>query len=469
LLKLKNPADWNRIRVQLKGISGVSVTELDKQIKVFSDKQNEKQDHLAIARSVVQKLGSENILYTKHAFWVWNENKGIWDCVDDKVLGQEVHSVMEDVFPDLPVVAGQSNGVVDILKTVCFKRDHEFNVTSNSINCLNGELIYTSSKWELMPHAREHFFTWQIPIEYDDAAEAKQFGEFLLDVFRDDAERKKKAILVLELMGYTLVSNCDFQKFVMLIGRGANGKSVLLAIVELLVGIGNAAAVKPSDFGASHKRAYLKGKLANIVTELKQGAPIDEDALKSIVSGDATTVDEKYGHPFTLHPFCTCWFATNHLPNMRDFSDGTFRRAKVIKFNRVYKEDEQDRFLTDKLRKELPGIFRLALKYFGKVLDRNEFTKVTEVDDSGENWRFQFDEVAQFVKGKCVRGPKHSIPSAEIYEKYKEWATANGINKQLPHNTLTSRLLGLGATRKGTNKGRLLEGIKMRRRAKSAR
>ena len=54
-------------------------------------------------------------------------------------------------------------------------------------------------------------------------------------MFRDDPDHDDKIRAVLELMGYSLMSHARHEKFIMLIGGGADGKSVLLAILEGLL------------------------------------------------------------------------------------------------------------------------------------------------------------------------------------------------------------------------------------------
>ena len=59
-------------------------------------------------------------------------------------------------------------------------------------------------------------------------------GLFLGQVFRDDEDRDDKCACLLQLIGYSLMSHARHEKFVMLLGPGGNGKSVLLAILEAL-------------------------------------------------------------------------------------------------------------------------------------------------------------------------------------------------------------------------------------------
>ncbi len=57
----------------------------------------------------------------------------------------------------------------------------------------------------------------------------------------------------------------------MLVGNGANGKSVLLSVLEELVGSHNVSGVQPSQLDRTFQRSHLHLKLANIVTEVKEG------------------------------------------------------------------------------------------------------------------------------------------------------------------------------------------------------
>jgi len=92
----------------------------------------------------------------------------------------------------------------------------------------------------------------------------------------------------------------------MLIGPGANGKSVLLAVLEGLLGAENVAGVQPANFDNRFQRAHLHQKLANIVTELRQGEVIADAELKAITSGEPATVEHKHKDPFVMRPFATC-------------------------------------------------------------------------------------------------------------------------------------------------------------------
>ena len=417
-------------------------------------------DHLDLARATIQNIGGENLIYADGAVWRWQE-RGIWTEQDPRAIKQSAQLAIDE--QEINVTANLVNGVSDVLKNEIFKPEHEFNLGHpETVNCLNGELelLDFSSAWQLEPHDREHYRTTQIPVAYDPEADAPLFRVFLEQVFRDDTDKTEKIRCVCELMGYTLMSHARHELFVMLIGPGANGKSVLLAIIEALVGEKNVAGVQPANFSDKFQRAHLHKKLANIVTELKQGEVIADAELKGITSGEPSTVENKHRDPFVLRPFSTCWFGTNHMPHTRDFSDALFRRAVILQFNRTFAKEEQDPQLKDKLLTELPGILNLALSAYANALESG-FTKPSSTEAAKKEWRLEADQVAQFVDDACSRDPKAREKTSNVFEAYKYWAQENGVSQMMSHRGLRERLTRLGFGEHRNGKARYVTGLRI--------
>lgn len=415
-------------------------------------------DQLVLARMVVDQLGRANILFTNGALWGWTA-RGVWKEQDDRLYKQGIQHTADT--EGVTISATLVNGVLDVFKSEVLSPNHRFNQGNPEVvNCLNGELELLEARWCLVPHRRDHFRTTQIPVAYDPAATAPAFMAFLNQVFRDDPDGNDKVRAVLELMGYTLMSHARHEKFVILIGPGANGKSVLLSVIEALCGVENVAGVQPSQFHRTFQRAHLDQKLANIVTELRQGEIIADAELKAITSGEASTVEHKFRDPFVMHPFATCWFGANHMPHTRDFSDALFRRATILPFGRVFSPGEQDPMLKDKLKAELPGILRMALEAYRMALLVG-FTDASSSQAAKQEWRLEADQVAQFVEERCVRAIHGKILIGTLYETYRSWALEQGITRTVSKKSLRERLtrLGFGETRQSY--GRFVVGLEI--------
>lgn len=450
------------LRAQLKR-AGAGVTMLDSAITRRSIGQGEislEPDHLELAREVIDHIGPDNLLGTVAHVWHWQET-GVWRPVADRAVKQNVQHTLE--YNSHTVFRGTVDAVADVLKTEIHAPEHEWNLNQDAVNVLNGELHWNGVEWELQPHCREHYRTTQIPVVYDPEADCPRFTKFLTEIFQGDADGQEKALAVVEMIGYTLVSHAQFERFALLIGPGANGKSVVMEVVRALVGPENVAAVQPSQFGNRFQRAHLHLKLANLVTEIAEGGEIADAELKAITSGELTTAEHKNKDPFDFCPFCTCWFGANHMPHTRDFSDALFRRALVIPFNRIFKAGvDADPHLKTKLLDELPGIMNLALQAFGEVLKRGTFTEPQSCLAAKQEWRLEADQAAQFMGDKCIIEPNASIESGALYSEYKLWADEAGISRKLNHKNFTRRMERLGGkSYKGTGGKRMIAGIRL--------
>jgi putative DNA primase/helicase len=449
------PLRAEQLHRAIKAATGTSLGAL----RAFSQRgRDEDLDHLSLARLTLDRLGRNNILCDENAVWLW-KHEGVWKVQDDRAIKHAVQAQIDRGGGN--VVASTVNGVLDVLKTEVFKTDHLFNLGQpETVNCLNGELELTDGSWSLQPHRRENYRTTQIPVGYDPAALAPRFEQFLGQVFRDDEDGGEKRQALLEMMGYSLMSHARHEKFALLIGTGSNGKSVVLKLLEGLLGSANIAGVQPSNFNNTFQRAHLDQKLANIVTELKQGEVIADAELKAITSGETATVEHKNKNPFIMRPFCTCWFGTNHMPHTRDFSDALLRRAVIFEFNRTFSESERDPNLTDKLLEELPGVLNLALQAYADAL-KFGFTKFASCDAAKRAWALEADQVAQFIDECGVRGPG-KISIGTVFSEYGDWARNNGVGKSVNKRTLRNRLtrLGFGEARDG--KGRYVTGLELR-------
>lgn len=474
-LKKSYVPDYQRIRGRICSETAISITQLEKAINSRPINVDTKTDHLSIARRIISTIGNNNILGDCHGVWLWHES-GVWKKHDDRSLKKTTQNVLDQEYSSQVTITRSSvDSITDILKNDIFSTEEKWSTHPDIINLKNGELHFNQGKYKLQTHDREHYITTQIPIEYDPSAEAPRFKQFLQEIFEGDKDSLDKEQLVLEAMGYSLIASCEFEAFFILVGNGANGKSVLLEILKHLISHEQTSAVQPSEFGNKFQRAYLHQKLVNIVTEIPEGAIINDAALKAITSGELTTAEHKHQAPFSFKPFATCWFGTNHMPHTRDFSDALFRRAQVIEFNNIFKpEDEinnnnqqnnriklRDTKLSSMLHTELPGIFNLAIEGLIRLNKNKGFTSCVSIEEAKQKWRTEADQATQFVNDCCQWNPDAEISSAQIYHHYKNWAEEEGIRGILKRRSLTNRLIRLGATTGRSNSDRKIKGIEV--------
>lgn len=435
-----------------------ALKELKKQSQSVED---EEVSHLDLARFIINELKPENILSTTAHLWAWR-GKGYWEAMPDLASKQMIQHRLEEYGKR--VTRGLVDAVYSILKNEVFAEQHEWDLNPDIINVANGDLRFDGEKWIREPHKRENYRTTQIPHKYDPNATCPKFEKFLDEIYNGDLDGFLKKQVLFETMGYTLTNTTKFEKFIILIGRGSNGKSVVLEIIRALLGANNVSAVQPAEFSDRFKRAHMHRKLGNLVTEVAKGGVISDAELKAITSGELITADHKNQPPFDFKPYCTCWFGTNHMPRTKDFSDALYRRAIVLTFNRKFIEGENaDPNLKTALISELPGIMKLALDAYGEVLKRGSFTEPPSSKAAKEAWRADEDHVRNFVVDCCEMKLGYKIDSKSIYVSYRKWAEDEGIRHLLERNEFSSRLFSLGCEKGRKNGGgRLIKGIRLK-------
>lgn len=245
----------------------------------------------------------------------------------------------------------------------------------------------------------ERFFTYCLPFDYDPKAECPRFEQFLIEI-ASSADRPtgdhKMAQLILEYLGSTISGDKPLEhKALMLIGEGRNGKSVLLNLVQYMLGEGNCRTLGLADLGKPERRPGLERVLANVCAEESPKSFRDNaEALKAITASDTIPARVLGKQPYDIKPICKLWIGTNNQPENNDSSYGFASRLMPLPCDaamvageeaKTLREKNQgslppgvfeiDPLIDDKLRAEAPGIFNLAWNAYAMAKRRGEFTK----------------------------------------------------------------------------------------------
>jgi putative DNA primase/helicase len=460
-----NPITKSQVLVRIKHRLKVPMSDLRRQMQLHERREGPDGggDHLDLSKEVLEKLGHDHLVSVRSMLYRW-DLVGIWRALDDREIKLEIQNHLKTL--DVEVTASLVNSILDLLKTEVHLSESPFEKSDDiAINCLNGTLVLVDGEWVLRPFKREDFFTSQIPVHYDKDAVCPVLLGFFRTCFEGDSDADGKAFAVLQMLGYTLLRTCRFEKGILLLGRGANGKSVLLSLVEMLVGAHNIAGVQLVNFDNRFQLGYLKGKLANVVTELPANGAVPDGVLKQIVSGELITAEHKNQAPFDFRPYCTLWVGTNHLPTTHDASDALYRRFLILRFNNQFPENDprRDPDLKSKLAKELPGILNLALDALTELLKNGGFVVPASSASEARAWRHDQDPVKQFIDTACDVDAGGKVAVETLYSAYKSFVAQEGIDDGISKNNFSRRLQKLGFVRaKGTNGLRQVLGLRVR-------
>jgi len=287
------------------------------------------------------------------------------------------------------------------------------------IPCSNG-CVYLKTG-ELHPHKHDYCLTYCLDCEYQPDEGSPKFDAFLTEALLDDAVRE----FLQEFAGYTLLPDCRHQLACWLIGGGGNGKSTFAQTMQAL----HSNPVSMSLDGLDgFKLAGLAG--ASLVYCDETPARIDEQRLKTLISGDSVQIDRKYRDPITLRPTAKWIVSGNSLPAISDHSDGFWRRWIIVPFNTKPKAVQP--LLAERIiDSELSGVLNWALEGLRRLLDRGAFPPLPEgLKTSQDDGKRQSNSVAGWmedVEAKLAEGRDSGMAKSHIYLDYQDWCGLNGV------------------------------------------
>jgi len=312
--------------------------------------------------------------------------------------------------------ASKLRNVLVALKTETFIKPDIINGIT-LFNVKNG--LYDIDKMKLLPHSADVYSINQLNVTYRENAECLLWQKSLDQIFENDAAR---IMLLQEYFGYCLTRDNDYEKALFLFGEGANGKSVVLYVLEELIGKDNCSSIPLEKFNDSHYIARLRDKLVNISLETNAKTNVYDNMFKAIVTGDTISADEKYGQPFQFKPYCKLLFSTNNMPRVGDKTEGYYRRLLILPFNRQFSIEERDPKLKHKIvASELDGIFLWSLNGLTRLRKRGYFEESASMQTVKDAYRKENNNVIIFVEEQCVLDAQADVGSDALYVAYRDW------------------------------------------------
>ena len=243
------------------------------------------------------------------------------------------------------------------------------------LNC-----VYDLSSDEMKGFSPSLLVTERLPYKFVPGSPCPRWEAFLKWAIPEDGER----LALQEFAGLAFIdrSVLSVEKFAVLVGSGANGKSVFTRVVTAALGEDRVSTLDPQQLCSEKMVPYLRGMRMNVSPDVRASASFDS-ALKALASGQAITGRRIYGDAEKIQ--CPpILFALNEMPFFRDTTEGFFRRLLIFRFERTVAPERQDRLLASKIiREELPGVMWWILEGRARLIEHGgEFTHSDSMDDA---------------------------------------------------------------------------------------
>lgn len=315
------------------------------------------------------------------------------------------------------------------------------------IACRNGildlERLLADQDDVLLEHSPRWFSTVCLPYEFQEGADCPRWKEFL--EFNLEGDRERIHVLQ-EWAGYLLFPDSGQQKFLVLEGEGANGKSVYMAAITAMLGVENCSHVSLEVFGDRFSRSQTLGKLVNVAADVGEMDKPAEGYLKSFVSGDVMFFDRKGIPGLDCAPTARMMMACNNRPRFSDRSAGIWRRMLLVPWRIEVPEGRRvanmDKPWWWERSGELPGILLWAIRGLARLRAQGRFTTSDVSTQAMADYKAEVNPAAAFLGEFTEEGPGSEIRCSTLYAAYAHWTASNG------YRALGERQFGKEVSRK---------------------
>lgn len=351
---------------------------------------------------------------------VYNHSLGIYETDCEEILHKLIKHCM-NIARDLWNPADASIA----LRAIRHDTLHVVNSFNNDEIIVLEDGVLDLSDYRLYPHSPKYLSTVQLPFGYGSAAATPIFDAYLDDITCGDEELK--AVLQ-EMTGYCLCNSTSAEKAFFLVGNGCNGKSVYARLLQSLVGESNYSTTSLSALNGTFGLASLMNANVNISAE-NNGERLNAEIFKSIVSGDVVEVNRKYKDAISVRLHTKIVMLFNELPDSNDLTYGFFRKIMIIPFNMSISREKIDVNLPEKLKEELPGIFRWAIGGLKRLREQEYvFSACKACDQALEAYKTSLNPAAPFFEACFDLIPDKSVRKSEIYRTYLRYCAENSYD-----------------------------------------
>jgi len=390
---------------------------------IFTKEEGEKLSEFAskVAKAL---LGLFRIVTLEETDDILFYSKGVYRPKAESLLTKQIESIV----PSDAITTDLVKEILGHVRRMTYVSRERFNSDPNILNLKNGLLDLRT--FELKKHTPKFLSTIQLPVEYDPNARSDLWQKVVSeDLYPEDIP------VLQESFGYALYPENVAQKMIILLGQGANGKSLVLRVLEALIGKEHVANVSPQEIENNRFAvSQLFGKLVNIYPDLPAFALQSTGKLKALVSGDSLTIEEKFKKPFSFRNRAKFFFSANILPKVSDDTRAFYRRIIIINFAKTFDESTADPTLYEKLtnEKELSGILNWALEGLKRLMQNGfKFSYSKSADEIREIYTRASNPVKAFLDEETVEDPEAWIVKQDLYEAYKEYVKKHKLQSPL--------------------------------------
>lgn len=336
------------------------------------------------------------------------------------------------------------------------RRDDEFDADPLALNTRNRTLRFVQGddqRWIMRdaPHEPEDLLTRQCAADWEPGVVNPMWLQHMETVLPDPAVRW----FFQKLMGYCATGLNVEQIFVILQGKGGDGKSTAMNAVRIVLG-SYAVAGKVQTFldgpdadagGATPELVRFVGDTRLIsIQEPKRGKALAEERVKQFTGGSPVPYRPLYGAESEFEPRGTVVMEANKRPRISGDDDGIWRRIVIMLWRHQFKGTAIVKGYHDRILRSEGGasgvlnwIIDGVLGYLNEGLEQPQ-----EVIDAIEEYRRSANPFSEWAHARLdLSDPMARELSADLYADYKAYCEAESLSdSEVMNSTRFGRALG---------------------------
>ena len=405
-------------------------------------------DEPELADRLIRDLGGQERLATEaDRLYRYEPNVGTWDEVNlswlrGKLFGKYERAWIRSERADaktgemvaswkpLKLSARAASGVVSVVLDKVDRRDFLHLEQPLGVPFSNGLVGVDGARrsFRLDDFIREG---QRLQIPYDPEARCPEWMSMLRRIWPMDLpEFEVRVQLLQEFFAAAMFGMATkYQKVMVLVGAGQNGKSIVAKTLRELFPSSVCTAVPIQRMADPYYTEMLLNSRVNVVGELPAADMYEASGFKDIVDGGVVTARRIREAPITFQARAAHLFAANTLPPVTDHSDGFWRRWLALDFPRRFKETDPDYDpdILGRVLGELPGIARWVVDGAAPLVARKRYVDLAASDKVLDEWRCDSNSVAMFAGERLEKDPDGLVPAADMYRAYSTWCNNGGF------------------------------------------
>ena len=269
----------------------------------------------------------------------------------------------------------------------------------------------------------------RVPVTYDPSAYCADLDKMLNRIFLGDREVIK---LFGEMLGAVLLKHNRYQKAFLFLGRGSNGKSTILDLIKLFLGVNNYSALSLEEVTGRFNKIQLEHKYANIGDDVDNVAIKDTGTLKKMIAGNSIHVEDKGAKGYDIEPYATHIYSANEIPRSFDKTDGFYRRWLIVPFNASFSIDDEDYdpMIFDKITTPtaLSYLLNIGIEGAKRLMGKGRFTEPQSVKEALKTYKTDNSTVLSWIEDKELT-EDYFLDNARdfLYSEFVDWCKLSGI------------------------------------------